>query len=112
MLITDKTELLKSLELKSEVVEIDGGEVNVSEIGAADYIKLWTDPANQTDGAVDMAKFTPKLLAYCITDSCGNRVFSDDDVPAISRTSHGPFLKLAEVARRLNGLSGEEVKNS
>ena len=94
-------------------------------VGLKNYIKLWTDPRNQkvvgnelVNGVevpkteVDMARFTPALISYTVTDEAGNRIFSDDDIDILSRSAQGPFLKLAEVARRLNGLSGEEVKNS
>lgn len=111
-MVLDKSALLSALKLKTEEVEIDGGTVIVSEIGAADYIKLWTDPSNQTDGEIDMVKFTPALLACTIVDQDGKRIFSNDDISELSRSAHAPFLKIAEAAKRLNGLSGSEIKNS
>lgn len=104
--------LLNTMKLKTEEVELGAGTVIVSEIGAADYIKLWTDPKTQKDGTVDMARFTPALIAYAVVDETGNRIFTDADVDILARSSQGPFLKIAEVARKLNGLSGEETKNS
>lgn len=121
-----REELLNELKLKSEVVEIGKGKVIVSEIGASDYISLWSDPKNQKatgemvlkDGksepvmVVDMARFTPALIVYAVTDAAGNRIFTDEDIDLIARGSQGPFLKIADVARRLNGMVGDEVKNS
>ena len=111
-MVLDKSAILSALKLKTEEIEINGGSIIVSEIGAADYIKLWTDPANQTDGEIDMVKFTPALLAYTIVDENGSRIFSDDDIKELSRSAHAPFLKIAEAAKRLNGLIGDESKNS
>jgi len=122
----DRTALLKAMQLKTETVEIEGGEVIVSEIGAADYIKLWSDPKNQKatgekvikDGkeedvmVIDMSKFTPALIAYSVVDEAGERLFTDEDVAVLGRSSQGIFLKLAEKARKMNGLSGNESKNS
>jgi len=122
----DRSSLLNAMKLKTETVEIEGGEVIVSEIGAADYIKLWSDPKNQKDTGekvlkegkeeavmvIDMAKFTPALIAYSVVDDAGNRLFSDEDVTLLARSSQGIFLKIAEASRRINGLSGEETKNS
>lgn len=110
----NKAELLNEMRLKTEIVELDGGEVMVSEIGAADYIRLWSENqlAGATDGSIDMAKFTPALVALSVVDDKGNRIFSDDDVALLSRSSHGPFLKLAAAARKVNGLTGDAVKNS
>ena len=104
--------LLNTMKLKTEEVELGAGTVIVSEIGAADYIKLWSDPKNQKDGTIDMSRFTPALIVYAVVDETGNRIFTDADVDILARSSQGPFLKIAEVARKLNGLSGEETKNS
>lgn len=109
----NKAELLNELRLKTELVKLDDGkEVIVSEVGAADYIKLWTNHNYQTDGNIDMAKFTPALLAYSIVDEQNQCVFTDEDIPSLARAAQGPFMKIAEAARRLNGLAGNEAKNS
>lgn len=113
MRVLNKAALMQVLEPKTEKVKLGKGEVIVSEIGAADYIRIWTDEAYQDkDGNTDMTKFTPALVAYCVVNEKGERVFSDDDIPALARSSHGPFHEIARVARRLNGLAGGEVKNS
>jgi hypothetical protein len=121
----DRSSLLAAMKLKTEVVVVEGGEVIVSEIGAADYIKLWSDPKNQKDTGekvikdgveeavmvIDMTKFTPALVAYSVVDEAGERLFTDEDVTLLARSSQAIFLKLAAVARKINGLSGEEIKN-
>lgn len=107
-MLLNKQDLLNESVLKTESVTLDdGNEIIVSEIGAVDYIKLWADA-----GSRDMAAFTAALLSYAIVDEQGQRVFSDDDVPAISRMPLKLFMTLAEAARRINGLTGEEAKNS
>lgn len=108
----DKAGILNCIRLKTELVKIDEeNEVIVSEIGAADYIKLWTDEANRTDGEIDMAKFTPALVAYAVVDEQSQRIFTDEEVKLLARASHGPFMAMAAAARRLNGLSGDDSKN-
>ncbi len=107
-----RAELLNEMRLETEIVKIsEGKEVIVSQIGAADYIRLWTDPDSQTDGTVDMAKFTPKLVAFCVVDEKGEKLFKEEDIPLLARSSQVVFDKICEVARRLNGLVGEEEKN-
>lgn len=121
----NRNSILEAMKLKTETVMLGDETVIVSEIGASDYIKLWTDPKNQkvvgdqiVNGVtvpkteVDMSRFTPALIAYAVVDEAGNRVFGDDDIEVLARSSQGPFMKLAEVVRKLNGLTGEEVKNS
>lgn len=111
-MLLDKSAILSALKLKTESIELGSGTVIVSEIGASDYIELWTNPAYQTDGEVDMAKFTPALLAYTIVDESGKRIFTVADVAELGRSAAVPFLKLAEASKRLNGLTGTEIKNS
>ena len=115
----DRTALLKAMHLKTETVEIEGGEVIVSEIGAADYIKLWSDPKNQKatgekvikDGkeedvmVIDMSKFTPALIAYSVVDEAGERLFTDEDVAVLGRSSQGIFLKLPSLRKPRKHLS-------
>jgi hypothetical protein len=113
-MVLDREALLQAMELKTERVQIGDGEVIITEIGAADYIALYSDPALQTDGAVDMAKFSPALVARSVIDEQGNRIFTDEDIAAIGKGSVSVFEKLAATARRLNGLSGsieEAAKN-
>jgi hypothetical protein len=126
MSVLTKDEIFAECELTSELVPLGKGEVRVSTISGPDYIKLWSDPKNQKetgefvlkDGVkepvttVDTSRFNAALLTYAVTDLEGNRVFTDADLDKVSRFSSGPFLKIAEVARRLNGLNGDEVKNS
>lgn len=116
-MILDKSGILSAMKLKTETVPFGDGEVIVSEIAAMDYIKLWTESSVETGEKdnegnpitkIDMSKFTPALLAYSIVDEKGNRLFDDAECSLISRSSHEPFLKLAEVAKRMNGLIGDE----
>lgn len=109
----DKSAILAALKPQTEEVEIPGGTVIVSQISATDYINLWTDPTMKGDGGeVDMAKFTPRLVAACVVDEAGNRIFTDEEADLLGKGASKPFAILADAARRLNGLSGEETKNS
>jgi hypothetical protein len=109
-----RSELINEFRLETELIELgENKHVIVSEIGAEDYIKLWTNPEHQKeDGSVDMSKFSPALVAYAVVDDQSQRIFADSDIPMIARSANRPFMKLAEVARRLNGLAGTETKNS
>jgi hypothetical protein len=108
-----KSALLAALALKTEPVVVNGVTFIVSEIGASDYIRIWTDKNFQdAAGNIDMSKFTPALIACAVVDEDGNRVFSDSDVVELSRASYSGSLKIAAVAKRLNGVEGEEIKNS
>jgi hypothetical protein len=112
----NKAEILEEMELKTETVKLGKGEMIVSEIGAADYIRLWTKPDFRMDDdpdRVDMSKFTPALIAYSVVDEKGNRLFTDEDIPNIASWPQGRFTEIAQIARRLNGLGAVDAgKNS
>lgn len=125
-MVLDRNSLLETMKLKTEEVELDGGKVIVSELSGPDYIKLYSDPANQKatgritkvngkdepEMTIEMGRFQAALIVYGVVDTDGKRIFKDEDIDLVARGSQGPFLKLAEVARKLNGFNGEEVKNS
>jgi hypothetical protein len=104
--------LFKLMELKKEIVELGDGEVIISEIGATAMIDLYTrKELHDADGNFIMGKFTPALVALSVIDEIGNRIFSDADILLLEKASPIYFTKIAEVARRLNGMSGGEAKN-
>ena len=118
-MVLDKKSFMDTVKLATEEVEIkEGKTVIVSEIGAQDYIKLWTQCSDET-GEIDekgnkktkinMTKFTPALVCYSIIDpETGDRMFADDEIHIIARLPQSDFTKIAEVANKLNGLAGDE----
>lgn len=53
---------------------------------------------------------TALLLVRCITDESGNRIFTDEDAPALSVKNWKALDKLWNIARRVNRLSPDELK--
>jgi len=106
----NREELLAALQLKTEIVELDGGPVRISEISATDYLALW-ERHRRDDDTIDMATFTPELIAACLVDDEGQRLFTDADATLLARSAKAPFFQLADACRRINGLGGDEVKN-
>jgi hypothetical protein len=51
-----------------------------------------------------------KLLVKCLIDEAGERLFTDQDAPALGAKSGAVIDKLYDVASRLSGLSEEEKK--
>lgn len=108
-----KDEFFEELSLETERVQIGKGEVVVTEIGAVDYHELYSDRANfDENGNVDMKKFINALIVRAVLDEDGNRLLTIDDIPRLAKAKPKPFIKLSNVVRRLNGLTGDEVKNS
>lgn len=113
-LITDKKAFFEMAKLKTETVKFgDGNEVIVSELGALDFVDIWNNPDFEADNkeGVDLQKLIPALIVMAVVDEAGARVFSDEDIYELARINRHVYLKIAGVARDLNGL-GVAVKNS
>lgn len=111
-MLLDKTALLAEFTLKTEEVTLATGTVIVSELNGTDYLDLYTDPQYQIDGAMDLKKLRPAMIARCVVDADGNRIFSDEEAQTIARSASKPFLKLMEAINRMNAETGDEIKNS
>ncbi|MCK5608423.1 hypothetical protein KAR91_41465 [Candidatus Pacearchaeota archaeon] len=111
--VLNKAELLDEMKLKTEKVQLSKGVVYASEIPAEEYMDLMEFAAVENDekakaGEVDMKKFNPALVAYSIVNAKGERLFSMDDIDALSKASTSVFNKLSTAAKRVNELLGEE----
>lgn len=68
---------------------------------------------HQAQLARDAGEKTPKghanarLIARCVVDDTGRRVFTDDDVNLISNLSLGEILKLQEAINQASGLGDD-----
>lgn len=112
-ILEDKNSILDTMKLKTEVVKLnDKVGVIVSEMNSVDYSELWSSPEMQKDGQLDTNKFISTLITYCVLDKHGKRIFNEEDVAAIQKSSYKVFSKLSEAVRKLNGITGEETKNS
>lgn len=70
---------------------------------------------NETDAAafVDSADSLYKFIVRCVLTEKGERVFTDDDIPALKATGRMRLKKLADPVMRVMGLDVDnEIKNS
>lgn len=128
MATLQKLDILSMGRLKTTTVEVDGGQIIVSELGATDTASLYADPAHLIDdpsGAkgkdgkpvqlLNFATFKPALVVRCIVDESGSRLFTDEDAAQLARLRPEFFHKIADAAMDINGLSAAaeeaEVKN-
>lgn len=49
------------------------------------------------------------LVAWCVIDEDGNRIFTDADIPALNKKSGAALEKVVEVAMRLSGMDDDDV---
>jgi hypothetical protein len=82
-----------------------GGPVRLRGMSGQDR---WTW-GNTRDTATDLMA---AMLVRCIVDDTGNRIFTDDDAPALALKSAGVLERLRRVADRLSGLGEDAAEQS
>jgi hypothetical protein len=61
-------------------------------------------------GQINTRYALEKLVALCVVDKDGNRLFSDDDIAALSKKSAKALMRVASVATELSGLTKEDME--
>jgi hypothetical protein len=106
-----KDEILKADDLPYIDVKIEewGGEVRVRTLtaGERDEYEASIYETDGTNVTVKREDFRAKMLALCIVDDKGNRMFGTKDISKLSGKSAKPIQQLFEVAQELNGLSAD-----
>jgi hypothetical protein len=104
----NKKMLFAAMALKTKTVKLPEGEVILQELCSTDYLETYEHPAVKAqDGSFDLPKFTALLITRCMVDEKGKRILVDEDVEQLRKGSTAIYLKLADAARELNGLSGK-----
>lgn len=93
-----------------EVPEWGGRKVRIIAMTAADR-DLWELEAYLERKQGPSAKnVRAKLVARCLVDDAGERVFGEGDIEALGRKSAKALDRLYDAARKANGLTSAEVK--
>jgi len=108
----NRDQILAADDLSREVVAVPewGGEVVVVGCMAAErdrYEMMW---ANWSQKDVAVSDIRGWLVCRCLRDEDGKRMFSDKDTRALGAKSAKVVDRLWDVARRLSGLSDEDVE--
>ena len=104
-----REQILESLDLPMRDVEVPewGGTVRVATLSAFDRIE-W-EQQTFPNGEVDSKRYATALVARCVVDENGTRLFTDDDIEALGRKSLRALNRVRDVATRLNALTGSDV---
>ncbi len=115
-----KDQILQADDMPTEIVPVPewDGEVKVRTVTAQEK-DAWEESLQKGKGRnikLDLANVRAKLVALCVVDDDGNRVFSDGDVLALGRKGAKAISRIYAAASELNGISDEDletiVKNS
>lgn len=61
---------------------------------------------------VNLVNIRARLVAMCVVDEKGNRMFADADVEALAKKSSMALHRVFEAARHLNGLTEEAAEDA
>lgn len=88
-----------------------GGEVRLRSLTGAER-DAYEQSLVQTRGKsreMNLRNARAKLVALCAVDENGKRLFTDADVNALGKKNAKPLDRLFDVARRLSGLTEDDV---
>jgi len=88
-----------------------GGEVRLRSLTGAER-DAYEQSLVQTRGKsreMNLRNARAKLVALCAVDESGKRLFADADVDALGKKNAKPLDRLFDAARRLSGLSEDDV---
>jgi len=97
-----------------DVVDVPewGGKVRVRGLSGTqrDAYEESLVTTNGNSRKMNLANARAKMLVLAVVDKEGRQVFSADDVRALGRKSAAPIERIFDVARRLSGMSDEDVE--
>ena len=114
----DRDELLSLDDAEIEEVDMNqwwpGKKVFVRSMTVADRDAFEAEGLRR-EGRGKKTRYVPtlkdtrsRLLVRCLCDDSGVLIFSPEDAPQLARKHSGAVEHLTEVARRINGLSGDD----
>lgn len=105
---------LAATTLPTEAVAIPelGGVVTVRGLSASSRDafekSMWVKKGKTRE--MNMSNVRARLVALCVVDESGQRMFSDDDVEAVGQVRADIVDRLFGVAQRLSGLGDNDVE--
>jgi hypothetical protein len=105
---------LAAVALPTETVPVPelGGVVTVRGLSAADRDafekSMWVKKGKTRD--LNMANIRARLVALCVVDEQGERMFQDADVDALGQVRADVIDRLFGVSQRLSGLGDTDVE--
>lgn len=110
MALLTKIAILSADDLHKELVEVPewGGEVYIRTMTGTERDAF--EVALLADGQTGAANVRAKLLARCLCDADGGRLFDDRDIAALGKKSASALDRCFSVAQRLNGFTKGDVE--
>jgi len=107
-----KADIVAFNDLKSEVIEVPewGGSVTIRRMTGGERDAYEADIFESKGSQLQLKRenFRAKLIARCLVDDNGERMFSDGEIAALSKKSAAALDRLFAACQRLNGMTGAE----
>lgn len=104
--------ILQALDLPTERVEVPewGGAVLVRGMSGTERDAIEQSVLSKDGkGLGDVTGLRARVVAYCVVDEQGQRLFQKSDVERLGAKSALALQRVFEVAQKLSGLSPEDV---
>lgn len=110
--------ILAAQDLRVELVEVPewGGSVYVRGLSGSERDKFEEESVRiegtgrKTTARANLDNIRARLVARCLCDESGERLFSDSDVTELGRKSAAALDRCFEAAQRLSGLRAEDIE--
>ena len=113
MTFLTREQILQAQDIQRESVSVPewGGDVLVQSLSGAerDAYEATVMRLNGTDAQINLVNVRAKLVSRSCVDESGVRIFSDDDVKALSKKSAVALQRVFDAASRLSGLSKNDL---
>lgn len=114
MAYLSRDDILMASDLQEEDVDVPewGGTVRVRGLSGAERDRFESSVVEMHGKkvVVKSENMRAKLVALCVVDESGGRVFSDRDVEALGQKSASALQRVFEAAQRLSGLTEADVE--
>jgi hypothetical protein len=114
MSLLSRDAILNAQDLARENVSVPewGGEVLVQGLSGAqrDAYEATIISLRGTNAQMNLINARAKLVARCLVDEQGQRLFGDDDIKALAGKSAIALQRVYDVAARLSGLSNTDLE--
>lgn len=67
----------------------------------------WLENATKDDGTMDPQKYLPAMVAICVKNKAGKRLFDNDDILKIMELPSGVIVAITNVCSKLSGIGRE-----
>ncbi len=117
-MILTRDEILRHAELPKQTVSVPewGGEVVVRGMTALEQDQYDLEIAAAGRDTAKMAGFRARLVARCVTDENGKRIFSEADAAKLGEMFAAPIVRLTAIIRVLSasgeGSAEEEIESA